>query len=408
MPNHMSNTPPPLPTIPGYRLRKILGRGGMATVFLAEPEEGGKRVAIKVMRAPPGEDAQWSERFLREAAVLQRFDHPNIVKVTASGQSAGDHYMVMEHLDHGDLTTWIKQGLQPVDALRLLRSLALALDYAHQMGYIHRDVKPDNVLFRADGTPVLTDFGIARPRAGNTRLTQMGLALGTPAYMSPEQHQGQEVDGRTDLYALGVIFHEMLTRKVPYDGDDGFTIGLKHLQDPLPQLPPALTRYQRFLEALMTKNPAERLARGASVVKAIDLLLEQPEPTAKRAQAATAALQRGINIRITETKTGMFSKASDIAIDIGAEDYETLQKHWTAAMQALFEWYHASGKKARKITVQFFVHPWILARAKDSVKKLSKSDDYSFLADLKATVRVHDLDGALEMEQVIGSDATPA
>lgn len=401
----MSSPTPSLPVVPGYRLRKILGRGGMATVFLGEPESGGRKVAIKVMQAPPGETREWSERFLREAAMLQRLDHPNIIKVEAAGENAGDHYMVMEYLDHGDLTTWIKQTLQPADALRLLRQLALALDAAHTLGYVHRDVKPDNVLFRADGTPVLTDFGIARQRGNDQRLTQMGMAIGTPAYMSPEQHKGMDVDGRTDIYALGVIFHEMLTKKVPYDGTDTVSIGIRHLQDPLPQLPASLARFQRFLDSLLAKNPAERMARASSVVKAIDLLLEQPEPTAKRAIAAVNALQRGLDVKETETKTGFLSKARDIAIDIGADDYEALQRHWSTATQTLFEWHREAGKKARHITLQFFVHPWILARAQDFVKRLAASEDYRFLVDLKATVRIHDLDGVLESEIVLGEPA---
>ena len=182
----MSEQGKELPEIPGYRLRKLLGRGGMATVFLAEPLAGGQPVAVKVMRAPPGADHEWSARFLREAAILQKFKHPNIVRVFGVGESQGNHYIVMEHLDHGDLSTWIRQGLQPPDALRLLRAIALALDYAHQQGYIHRDVKPDNVLFRADGTAVLTDFGVARQRNTDVKLTQMGMVVGTPRYMSPE------------------------------------------------------------------------------------------------------------------------------------------------------------------------------------------------------------------------------
>lgn len=394
-----------LPEIPGYRLKKLLGRGGMATVFLAEPQAGGPRVAIKVMRAPPGADHEWSIRFQREAALLQRLDHPNIIKVIASGEVAGNHYMVMEYLDHGDLTTWIRQGLQPEDALRLLRPLAMALDHAHKLGYVHRDVKPDNVLFRADGKPVLTDFGVARSRAADKRLTQMGMVVGTPAYMSPEQHTGADVDGRSDLYALGIIFHEMLTRTVPYDGPDAMSIGIRHLQDPLPQLPQRYARYQRFLDALLAKKPEERIARGESVARAIDLLLDNPAPAAKLAIAAKAALQRGIEVKESETKTGLFSKACDIAIDIGAEDYETLQKHWSTATTTLREWHAETGKKARRITLQFFVHPWILARARDFARKLAASEDYRFLADLKATVRVHDLDGVLEGEFVLGEAA---
>ncbi len=402
----MSEQGKELPEIPGYRLRKLLGRGGMATVFLAEPLAGGQPVAVKVMRAPPGADHEWSARFLREAAILQKFKHPNIVRVFGVGESQGNHYIVMEHLDHGDLSTWIRQGLQPPDALRLLRAIALALDYAHQQGYIHRDVKPDNVLFRADGTAVLTDFGVARQRNTDVKLTQMGMVVGTPRYMSPEQHKGLEVDTRTDIYALGVILYEMLTRQVPFDAEDSMSIGIKHLTEPVPRLPPKFARYQRLVDTLLAKNPADRIARGETVAKAIDVLLSQPEPVAKTAIAATAALERGVDIKETETKTGLFSKACDIAINIGAEDYEALQKNWAKATAALFEWQQDVGKKARNISVDFFVHPWILSRARDYAKTLAASADYAFLLERKARIRIYDLDGGLELEILLGSDVS--
>ena len=400
----MSEARPQLPVIPGFRLRKILGRGGMATVFLAEPEGGGQKVAVKVMQPPQGDAREWSARFLREAALLQRFDHPNIIRVFAAGESRGDHYMVMEYLDHGDLTTWIRQGLQPEDALRLLRQLALALDYAHNLGCVHRDVKPDNVLFRADGTAVLTDFGIARRRGSDPKLTQVGMAIGTPSYMSPEQHKGLEVDGRTDLYALGIVFHEMLTRRVPYDGADSMTIGIRHLQDPLPELPPEHARFQRFLDTLLAKDPAQRFARGATVVKAIDLLLEAPAPSAKLAVAARQALQRGLDVRETETKTGLFSKAMDIAIDIGAEDWDAFQQRLNAAVQALVEWHREAGKKARHVTLQCFVHPWIASRARGALRGLAANADLAFLARQKAVLRLLDEDGVPVWETVAGSE----
>ncbi|MFZ5723328.1 MAG: serine/threonine-protein kinase [Pseudomonadota bacterium] len=396
-----------LPDIPGYRLKKLLGRGGMATVFLAEPVAGGARVAIKVLHASPGhgDEREWSERFLREGQILTRFDHPNIVRVFAAGKSGTDHYMVMEYLDHGDLTTWIRQGLQPPEALRLLRTLALALDYAHEKGYVHRDVKPDNVLFRADGSPVLTDFGVARQRASDPRLTQIGTTIGTPRYMSPEQHRGGEVDRRSDIYSLGVILYEMLTREVPFDGPDSMSIGIKHLQDPVPQLPARFARYQRLLEGMLEKQAKDRLGSGKSVVKMIDAITSQPETAAKHAILAGEVRQRGLVVRETETKTGFMKKACDIAVAVGAEDYEHLQKHWTGAVSALHEWHGAVGKNARNIDINLFVHPWILARAQDVVRKLLRADDFAFLHARGASIRIHDLDGVLEQELKAGEAA---
>ncbi len=385
-----------LPDIPGFRLKKILGRGGMGTVFLGEPMKGGSKVAIKVQE--PQQDPGWAERFLREAATLEKFDHPNIIKVIASGESKGHYYLVMEHLDHGDLTTWSREGLQPAEALRVLRPIALALEYAHERGYVHRDVKPDNILFRADGTPVLIDFGVARQKRTDNRLTQMGMTVGTPRYMSPEQHRGEDVDGRSDLYALGIILYEMLTRSVPYDGPDTITIGMKHLQDPIPQLPPTLSRYQRIIDGLLAKNPKERISSGGTIVKLIDSLLTQPELKAKHAQLIAEARTRDIVVRESTTKTGFMKKACDISIAFCAEDFEALQGRWTKTLNMLLEWHAEAGKNARSARVDLFVHPWIFARTKDLASKTVRAEDYAFLGKLGTTFNLHDLDGTLEQQ----------
>lgn len=391
-----------LPEIPGYRLKKLLGQGGTATVFLAEPAAGGNRVAIKVMSAAAQTDPGWSDRFLREAKLLTGFNHPNIVRVFAAGQSRGDYYMVMEYLDHGDLSTWIRQGLQPADALRLLRALALALDHAHSKGCIHRDVKPDNVMFRADGTPVLTDFGIARERSSDNRLTQIGMAIGTPRYMSPEQHRGSDVDSRTDIYALGVIFYEMLTRQVPYDGPDTMTIGMKHIQDELPRLPNSLIRFQPLLDIMLAKDPKDRPKSAQTIVTLIDRLLAKPETSVKHTQLVAEVRQRGLLVREQEEKTGFMKKACDIDIAISADDYEALSKHWLAAIQTLSQWHAEVGsKKARHVRIQLFVHPWILGRAQGLARQLPDIDVLAFLQTLGVSVRIYDPEGLLEQEIVL-------
>lgn len=390
-----------LPEIPGYRLKKILGRGGMGTVFLGEAVNGGGKVAIKVQQPQP--DPGWAERFLREAAMLVKFDHPNIIKVHASGESGGHYYLVMDHLDHGDLTTWTRQGLQPGDALRVLKPIALALDYAHARGYVHRDVKPDNILFRADSSPVLIDFGVARRRHSDNRLTQMGMAIGTPRYMSPEQHRGEEVDGRADLYALGIILYEMLTRSVPYDGPDTITIGMKHLQDPVPQLPAPLARYQRLIDGLLAKNPKERISSGKTVAQVIDNLLVQPELNARQAQLIAEARTRELVVREIESKTGFMKKARDISIAFCADDYESLNSRWTKTLATLLDWYANAGKSARNARIDLFVHPWIFARARDLAGKTIRADDYAFLGKLDARINLHDLDGVLEQQYTVAS-----
>jgi serine/threonine-protein kinase PpkA len=389
------------PAIPGYRIIKPLGQGGMATVWLAENTQGDK-VALKILGAPSGVDPQWVERFMREAEFLRKLNHPNIVRVLDAGAANGTHYMAMEFLDHGDLTSWIRQGLKPEDALRILRTLAEALDFVHQRSLLHRDLKPDNVLFRADGRPVLVDFGVARTRSTDMRLTQMGMVVGTPRYMSPEQHKGQELDPRSDIYSLGIMFYEMLMKEVPFDAPDAMSIGIKHLTEPVPRLPARFSRYQRFMDAMLAKQPGERMARGEMVVKAIDLLLSQPDLAVKKSMAATAALERGVDVQEKTEKTGMFSKACDIRVAIAAEDYPQLQERGGKARDTLLEWYRETGaKKARKIELDLYLHPWILTRGRDFVRQLAANEMFAFLKQHKARVRIHNLDGEPESDFVM-------
>jgi serine/threonine-protein kinase PpkA len=389
------------PAIPGYRIIKPLGQGGMATVWLAENTQGDK-VALKILGAPSGVDPQWVERFMREAEFLRKLNHPNIVRVLDAGAANGTHYMAMEFLDHGDLTSWIRQGLKPEDALRILRTLAEALDFVHQRSLLHRDLKPDNVLFRADGRPVLVDFGVARTRSTDMRLTQMGMVVGTPRYMSPEQHKGQELDPRSDIYSLGIMFYEMLMKEVPFDAPDAMSIGIKHLTEPVPRLPARFSRYQRFMDAMLAKQPGERMARGEMVVKAIDLLLSQPDLAVKKSMAATAALERGVDVQEKTEKTGMFSKACDIRVAIAAEDYPQLQERGGKARDTLLEWYRETGaKKARRIELDLYLHPWILTRGRDFVRQLAANEMFAFLKQHKARVRIHNLDGEPESDFVM-------
>jgi serine/threonine-protein kinase PpkA len=389
------------PAIPGYRIIKPLGQGGMATVWLAENTQGDK-VALKILGAPSGVDPQWVDRFMREAEFLRKLNHPNIVRVLDAGAANGTHYMAMEFLDHGDLTSWIRQGLKPEDALRILRTLAEALDFVHQRSLLHRDLKPDNVLFRADGRPVLVDFGVARTRSTDMRLTQMGMVVGTPRYMSPEQHKGQELDPRSDIYSLGIMFYEMLMKEVPFDAPDAMSIGIKHLTEPVPRLPARFSRYQRFMDAMLAKQPGERMARGEMVVKAIDLLLSQPDLAVKKSMAATAALERGVDVQEKTEKTGMFSKACDIRVAIAAEDYPQLQERGGKARDTLLEWYRETGaKKARRIELDLYLHPWILTRGRDFVRQLAANEMFAFLKQHKARVRIHNLDGEPESDFVM-------
>jgi serine/threonine-protein kinase PpkA len=176
----------------------------------------------------------------------------------------------MPLLPGGDLKSRIRKGLSPGQALEILEPIASALAYAHAKGFVHRDIKPENILFNEHGWPILTDLGIAKVVGSDTRLTGTGMSIGTPHYMSPEQARGQEVDGRTDIYSLGVVFYEMLTGQVPYRASDSFAVALKHINDPVPQLPVELNVYQGILDNMLAKEPDQRYPGGEVLIEQLN------------------------------------------------------------------------------------------------------------------------------------------
>ena len=259
--------------IPGYQIERELGHGGMSTVYLAVQESLGRQVALKVMAPALAADRSFGERFLREARTVAQLTHQNILAVYEFGSIEHTYYLAMEYVSDGDLKQRIRQGaLLPEAALEILKQVASALGYAHQKGFVHRDVKPENVLFREDGTAMLADFGIAKALGSGTRMTAVGMSIGTPHYMSPEQARGKEVDGRSDLYSLGVVLYEMLTGRVPYDAEDTLAIAFAHVNDALPQFPAALSLYQPLLDLLLAKDPAGRFADAGDLIAAIERL----------------------------------------------------------------------------------------------------------------------------------------
>ncbi|QHF31312.1 serine/threonine-protein kinase [Pseudomonas sp. R32] len=261
--------------IPGYDIDGEIGEGAMATVYLATQRSLERKVALKVMAAALAADPTFCERFLREGRTLARLSHPHTVTIHDIGNVGELYYMAMEYLPNGTLKERIAAGVTPEQGLSYIRQIASALGYAHAQGLVHRDVKPANILFRADGTAVLSDFGIAKSLDDRTQFTQAGFAVGTPSYMSPEQARGQEIDGRADLYALGVVFYEMLVGKLPYSGNDALSTALAHLTEPLPELPIEHGRYQEILRGLLAKDPAERYADAETLLAALDRLPAQ-------------------------------------------------------------------------------------------------------------------------------------
>ncbi len=244
--------------IPGYKILRTLGRGGMATVFLAEQQIFEREVALKVMSKALAEDDSFGKRFFREAKIVSQLVHPNIVTVYDVGLHEGNYYLSMEYIDGSDLKQ-LRNDFTLRQKVRAVIDIARALEYAGAKGYIHRDIKPENILFhKSDGRAVLTDFGIARAAETDTCMTQTGTAIGTPHYMSPEQAKGRPVDPRSDLYSLGVVFFQLLTGRVPFDAESAVAIGIKHITEPVPLLPEGMDALQPVIDTLLAKKPEAR------------------------------------------------------------------------------------------------------------------------------------------------------
>ncbi len=246
-------------TIPGYELQKPVGEGGMATVFLAVQQSLNRKVAIKIMRRSLA-DASAEKRFLLEGQTLARLPHPNIVGVFDIVQNDEVNYIAMEYLGGGTLSDRLKTGwLTLSDLIAIVVQIAGALQFAHDHGVVHRDMKPANILFRDARTPVLTDFGIARLHSEEaTRITATGMMVGTPTYMSPEQATGGRVDGRADQYSLGVMFYEMMAKKPPFVGDTPMQVAMAHVSQPPPPLPIQFAFAQPLMDKMLAKKPEDR------------------------------------------------------------------------------------------------------------------------------------------------------
>jgi serine/threonine-protein kinase PpkA len=248
--------------LPGYELYERIGKGGMATVYRALHLNLDREVAIKVMDPAMNSDEHFSERFIREARISARLVHPHILQIYDVNNFDGYNYIAMELLGFGDLADIIYSSMQQKTIYQIMEQMTHALDYASGRGYVHRDIKPSNIMLRAKNEYVLGDFGIARAANSGTQMTQTGLMVGTPSYMSPEQAKGQQVDGRSDLYAMAVLCYEMLTKNLPYESGSAVTTAVKHLTEDIPTLPEALALYQPFFDQALAKLADDRYQTG--------------------------------------------------------------------------------------------------------------------------------------------------
>jgi CheY-like chemotaxis protein/tRNA A-37 threonylcarbamoyl transferase component Bud32 len=266
--------------IPGIKILRLIGEGGSARVYLASRESGDEPLVVKILRREVVANPVALSRFMEEYALAERIRSRHVARIYDHGKYEDHAYLVMEFFEGGDLNKRLAQkALEPDEALRIFRELMFALGDIHEKGILHRDLKPQNLMFREDGTLAILDFGIAKQIDAVDR-TQQGEILGTPRYMSPEQVQGRVLDLRTDIYSAGVLLYQMLTGQHLFDGETAVEVALHHLNTPPPGLPDPLLPYQRLLDKLLEKD---REARFRNADEVIGFLTRKFEPAAQAA-----------------------------------------------------------------------------------------------------------------------------
>ena len=281
--------------IPNYKIDKELGAGGMSTVYLATHEILDRQVALKIMSPSFLKDGTFKECFINEGRIISKLNHPHVIHIYDIGISNDACYMAIELLEVGTLRQKIDdEALSIQDKQRVIVQIASALHAAHSQNFIHRDIKPGNILFRKNGDAVLTDFGISKVQDTEGEYTTLGFAAGTPSYMPPEFSMGEELDHRADIYSLGVVFYEMLTGEKPYKAKTAAAISYAHVNAPIPQLKPSFSHYQKIINCALAKKPQDRFDSVIDFSKAIEAADISMAPTviAKRADVFTQAIQK--------------------------------------------------------------------------------------------------------------------
>src|SRR5205809_479192 len=266
-----------------YELEEVVGHGGMSSVYRAHDSLLERYVALKVLHQQYNEDEDFVERFKREARSVAQLQHPNIVTVIDRGEEDGRQYIVFEFIDGENLKELVvrKGRLDVHDALEIALEVAQGLAFAHEHGLVHRDVKPQNVLLNGDGRAKVTDFGIARSLDVEHGVTQTGTVLGTSNYIAPEQASGEPVDAHTDVYSLGVVLFELLTGKLPFEGDNFVAIAMQHINEPAPDvrtfrrdIPP---RVAQAVSRALEKDPERRFPTMDAFASELEAALSAPE-----------------------------------------------------------------------------------------------------------------------------------
>ena len=294
-----------------YEIKSELGRGGMATVYRAFDPSFDREVAIKVLPREMMHDPQFRVRFEREIKMVAGLEHPSIVPVYDVGDEDGQPYFVMRYMMGGSLSGLIEKGkLSIQDTARVVERIAQGLAYAHKKGIVHRDLKPDNILFDNNGDPFISDFGIAKLAESTSNLTGSGV-IGTPAYMSPEQAQGNEIDGRSDVYGLGVIVFQMLSGHQPYDADTPMGVVVKHITEPVPDIlkttPGLPHEVDDVIKSSMAKDRNKRYPTAIELAKALNLIAfgHEGNITLNSNTGLRSGLYKNPATQTSRTKTGL-------------------------------------------------------------------------------------------------------
>src|ERR671931_775536 len=338
-----------------YRILRKLGSGGMANVYLAEDQELGRRVAIKILNDRHANDDQFVERFRREAKNAAGLSHPNIVSIYDRGEAEGTYYIAMEYLDGRSLKELIVgRGPAPVNvAIDYARQILAAIRFAHRHGIVHRDIKPHNVLVDAEGRLKVTDFGIAR--AGTSQMTEAGSIIGTAQYLSPEQAKGAPVDQTSDLYSVGVVLYELLTGVVPFSGETPVEIAMKHLST-VPSPPSAKRKdVPRDLDLVvmraLAKDPSERYQSADEMDADLRRISRGMAISPVTEEAATAIIARPPTAATEITQVARSIEPVPYAPPPAYYDYEEPRR------RALWPWLLALLFVAAAVVGGYFLYP---------------------------------------------------
>jgi serine/threonine-protein kinase PpkA len=307
--------------IPGYKVEREIGRGGMATVYLATQESLNRHVVLKLLNEFNASDSDdLVERFMAEGRIIASLRHPNIITIYDIGIRDKLLYISMEYVEGGDLKRRMELPMSADEALDFLGKIAGALGEAHRHGVVHRDVKPANILFRDNETPLLTDFGIAKQVDTETNLTSTGIFLGSPNYVSPEQADGKKIDGRADIYSLGCIFYEMLSGRKPFVSDSVIDVVIQHKQAPIPRLPPEHAALQPLLDRMMAKKREDRFSDAEALVGEV-----QKIQRARRQITQLANLDSTTSIAMRTAREGRSKKILGGLMLLGLVGFSTLK-----------------------------------------------------------------------------------